>query len=73
MKATVNGHLECLKYAHENGCEWHGVDTSHIVADNYWECDKIYNDDTKTRQLECLQYASENGCDCNEYVIVMNM
>ena len=20
--AAQNGHLECLKYAHENGCEW---------------------------------------------------
>ena len=20
--AAENGHLECLKYAHENGCEW---------------------------------------------------
>jgi hypothetical protein len=18
----MNGHLDCLKYAHENGCEW---------------------------------------------------
>ena len=20
--AAQNGHLECLKYAHDNGCEW---------------------------------------------------
>ena len=22
FEAALNGHLECLKYAHENGCPW---------------------------------------------------
>ena len=45
--ATESGHLECLKYAHENGCPW-DEDTCSYAADNGY--------------LECLKYAHENGC-----------
>ena len=40
-----NGNLECLKYAHENGCEW----------DKEKCCDAVRN-----RHLECLKYIQEN-------------
>ena len=46
--ASKNGHLECLKYAHENGCPWDI---------------KTYNNAVSHRHLECLKYARENGCD----------
>jgi hypothetical protein len=46
-KAAANGHLECLKYAHEHGCHWNS--TVCIAA-------------TKNGHLECLRYAHENGC-----------
>ena len=49
--AASNGHLECLKYAHENGCCW-DEDTCYKAA---------YNG-----HLECLKYAHENGCPWNE-------
>ena len=46
-EAAENGHLDCLKYAHENGCEW-----------NVWTTLKAaYNG-----HLDCLRYAIENGC-----------
>ena len=44
----ANGHLECLKYAHEQGCPWH-EDTCTYAASN--------------GHLECLKYAHEEGCD----------
>ncbi len=48
--AAMGGHLECLKYLHENGCPWDAWTT---------ECASI----GKTRgHLECLEYARENGC-----------
>ncbi|ATZ80155.1 ankyrin repeat domain-containing protein [Bodo saltans virus] len=48
--AAQNGHLECLKYAHENGCSW-DLFTSSVAARN--------------GHLECLKYAHENGCSWN--------
>ena len=46
--ACFNGHLECLQYAHENGCPWHPK-TTYVAAFN--------------GHLKCLQYAHENGCE----------
>ncbi len=45
--AAKNGHLECLKYAHLNGCSWN-EDTCLEAA--------------KNGHLECLKYAHENHC-----------
>jgi hypothetical protein len=45
--AAKKGHLECLKYLHENGCECDS-DTSKMAAFN--------------GHLECLKYAHKNGC-----------
>ncbi len=46
------GHLECLRYAHENGCPW-GENTCHTAACN--------------GHLDCLRYAHENGCSWDKY------
>ena len=46
-RAAENGHLECLKWAHESGCPWND-DTCLYAALN--------------GRLECLKYAHENGC-----------
>ena len=40
-----NGYLECLRYAHENGCEF-DFDTIFVAAQN--------------GHLECLQYARDS-------------
>ncbi|MDA9766702.1 ankyrin repeat domain-containing protein, partial [bacterium] len=45
--AAANGHLECLKYAHEEGCDWH-EDTCRLAAEK--------------GRLECLKYACAHGC-----------
>lgn len=46
------GHLECLKYAHENGCEW-----------DIWTCSGA----AKDGHLDCLKYAHENGCPWDKH------
>ena len=48
--AVINGHLDCLKYAHENGCEWDSK-TCYGAA--------------QYGHLDCLKYAHENGCEWN--------
>ncbi|XP_050438601.1 ankyrin repeat and SOCS box protein 12-like isoform X4 [Adelges cooleyi] len=45
--ASSNGHLECLKYLHENGCPWNETTTLNAVSYGH---------------LECLRYAIQNGC-----------
>ena len=45
--AASNGHLECLKYAHEHGCPWDEL-TCRYAAEN--------------GHLECLKYACAREC-----------
>ena len=49
--AAKNGHLECLKYLHKNGCPW-DEDTTWYAALN--------------GNLKCLKYLHENGCPWDE-------
>ena len=44
--------VECLKYAHENGCPWN-EETCYYAAQN--------------GHLECLKYAHENGCPWDDW------
>ena len=43
--------MECLKYAHVQGCDWDEETCASAAMSGH---------------LECLQYASEHGCDWNE-------
>ena len=51
MAAAGGGHLECLKYAHEHGCEW-----------DEWTCEWA----AEGGHLECLKWAHEHDCPWNE-------
>ena len=49
---ALEGHLEVLKWARENGCEW-----------DYLTCAYA----AKNGHLEVLKWARENGCDWNSW------
>ena len=53
----MNGHLECLKYAHENGCPWDEKTCIGSSSNASW-----HSTDSNTPYLECLQYAYQNKC-----------
>src|SRR3990167_11475523 len=50
--ASSGGHLECLKYAHENDCKWNRNTCSNASSGGH---------------LECLKYAHENDCPWDIY------
>ena len=53
-EAAKNGHLECLKYAHENGCPWDKNTCLWAAANGH---------------LDCLEYAHKNGCPYPKYLL----
>ena len=50
-QSATNGHLECLRYAHEQGSPW-DEETCRLASQN--------------GHLECLRYAHENGAPWDE-------
>jgi hypothetical protein len=52
--AERNGKLDCIKYAHENGCPC--------------EPETIYSAESSCN-IECFIYALENGCPWDEKVV----
>ena len=73
-----NGHFNCLKYAHENGCTWNEYACSGAAANGHLDCLRYLHDNgcpwneytcsnaAVNGQLDCLQYAHKNGCPWNE-------
>jgi len=76
-EAVMNGHLECLKYAHEHGCEWDSETCSIAAWKGHVDCLKYAREHgcewdkyttlnaARKGHLDCLKYAYENGCDRN--------
>ena len=76
-----NGHLDCLKYAHENGCQQNEETCAYAALYGYLDCLKYlhengcrWNDWTcefaaRNGHLDCLKYAYENGCLCDKTII----
>jgi len=79
-QAAGNGHLDCLKFAYENGCEW-DVQT-HVAAatGGHLHCVKyafveglawhesVSEAAAQNNQLECLKYVLQKGCPASEKV-----
>ena len=77
--AALNGHLDCLKYAHENDYEWNRWTCNNAIKNGHLECLKYAHKNkcpfdyylssilaAQYGQLECLKYVHENGCEMYE-------
>ena len=70
--------LNCLKYAHEQGCPWDESTTSHAASNGHLACLRYLHeqgcpwDESTTYRtasnghLDCLKYAHEQGCPWDE-------
>jgi hypothetical protein len=56
--AANYGHLDCMKFAYENGCPWNVYTIS--FAANYGH-------------LDCMKFAYENSCSLNEEKTLPNL
>ncbi len=78
--AAINGHLDCLKYAHENGRSW-GEETCESAAyHGHLDCLKYAHENgcplgrdiciyaASNGHLDCLKYAHENGCPWDDQI-----
>ncbi len=78
--ATAYGHLECLHYLVENGCDWDHTTINNAIAHGRKECLEYlhkkgfqWNDDiamyaARFGQLDCLRYIFENGYKWDEKI-----
>jgi hypothetical protein len=78
LSAAVNGHLDCLRYAHENGCQWHISTTGYAASKGFIDCLKYAHQNgaqlnvfttvgaAANGHLDCLSYAHKNGCVWDE-------
>ncbi|AGO84409.1 Ankyrin repeat domain containing protein [Pandoravirus salinus] len=55
IQAAAGAHVECLRYAHENGYSWDASTCAEAVAHG---------------NLDCLRYALANGCPCDERAFI---
>jgi hypothetical protein len=71
--AAKGGHLECLVYAHENGCAWDSYTCAFAAEKGHLKCLVYAHEhgcpwDSKTFErdrnfhMECVKYAYDNGC-----------
>ena len=85
LHASKNGHLDCLKYAHENGCPWHTYTTAFSACNGHLDCLKYAHENdcllhknttlhaSKNGHLDCLKYIHENVCPLNEQTTLSNL
>ena len=83
--AAFYGHLDCLKYAHENGCPWDKHTTSFAARTGQLECLKYVHEKgcpwhkdtiaeaTKQGHLDCFKYSLENECPWDEQTTLTNL
>jgi hypothetical protein len=53
----LQGHLHCLRYAHENKCNWTHTTTYNAAHNGH---------------LDCLHYAHKHGCKWNDGVLYIS-
>ncbi len=81
--AAYHGHLDCLKYEHENGRPWNEDICRYAAQNGNLDCLKYAHENGCSwskgtcssaafgGNLDCLKYAHENGCPWDKCVYVM--
>lgn len=71
----MNNHIECLKYAHENGCDWDSTVCTYLAEHGQLDALKWAHEEgcewdasacaaaARKGHLEVLKYLHENGCE----------
>jgi len=79
--AAYFGHINIIKYFHENGYPWHEGLCNFTAYMGHLDCLKYLHENgcpwgeevcphaTENGQLECLKYGYENGCPFNEKML----
>ena len=78
--ACKYGYIDCLRYAHENGCLLNKFIYVHMAAQNgHIDCLQYLHENgcpwsklmcteaAENGQIDCLRYLHENGCPWDEY------
>lgn len=74
MYAALYGHLDCLKTAHQNGCQWDESVCSLAAQQGFIDCLKYARENNCTWSLhdmfKCLQIVSkeEKYAECTAYI-----
>ena len=75
VNSAKNGHLEVLKWARENGCDWNSLTCAYAAENGHLEVLKWARENgcdwdsstcayaAENGHLEVLKWARENGCD----------
>ena len=78
--AALSGYVECLRFAHEFGCNWSANTCTNAARSGRVECLQYLHENgcpwdestcthaAQNGHLRCLQYAHEQGCPWNEQV-----
>ena len=81
LSAAIDGHLGCMKYAHENGCNWYIYTSPYAAIHGHLDCLKYAIENgcphhiltakgaARHGHLDCLKYAHENGCPLDKTLI----
>jgi hypothetical protein len=77
--AAEHGQLDCLQYAHENGCFWNKLTCTYAAMNGHLDCLQYAHTHgcpwdewtcfyaAENGHLNCLQYAHTHGCSWDEW------
>jgi hypothetical protein len=78
MAAAAEGHLDCLRAAHQDGCSWNERTCHSAAGSGHLDCLRYAHENdcrwdewtckyaAEYGHLDCLRYAHENGCPWDE-------
>lgn len=83
--AAEGGHLQCLRFAHQHGCDWDTKTCTAAAQKGHLECLMYAHERgcpwnvltchqaARHDHLECLHYAQSNGCPCGSAMLAVHL